>query len=293
MKKLLLLGAALVAMQAQALDMYVIGGNVNGKQWSLAEADALMTETAPGVYEWDGTTLGSGFKFNDGTWNNETYGDLVLNIGSNGDELVLGEDYYFANGGSTGDIATEGAKTVNKPHVVLNLNDGVLVVTGEEEEFKAVWHIAGNMNDWTLTEMTEGADGIWTLDVDFPEVEAPAEGEEAPVLGLKVASQGWTIGYGYGENTTVEQLNADNLSAVLTKGGENMPYSLVGTYTCAWNPATETLVLTAGSGVAELEAEAGEAVYYNLQGVKVNAPVKGGVYVKVLGGKSVKVLGNK
>lgn len=44
-----------------------------------------------------------------------------------------------------------------------------------------------------------------------------------------------------------------------------------------------------GSGVAEIEAAEGEAVYYNLQGVKVANP-ENGIYIRVQGGKSSKVL---
>lgn len=44
-----------------------------------------------------------------------------------------------------------------------------------------------------------------------------------------------------------------------------------------------------GSGVAEIEAENGEAVYYNLQGVKVANPEKG-LYIKVEGNKTSKVI---
>lgn len=47
------------------------------------------------------------------------------------------------------------------------------------------------------------------------------------------------------------------------------------------------------SGVAEIEAEAaGEAVYYNLQGVKVAEP-ENGLYIKVQGNKATKVLVRK
>ncbi|MBD5303421.1 MAG: hypothetical protein HDS18_01540 [Bacteroides sp.] len=45
----------------------------------------------------------------------------------------------------------------------------------------------------------------------------------------------------------------------------------------------------AGSGVAEIEAETAEAVYYNLQGVKVANPEKG-LYIKVEGNKATKVV---
>lgn len=52
-------------------------------------------------------------------------------------------------------------------------------------------------------------------------------------------------------------------------------------------------VVKEGSGVAEVETEAaGEAVYYNLQGVKVAEP-ENGLYIKVQGNKATKVLVRK
>lgn len=43
------------------------------------------------------------------------------------------------------------------------------------------------------------------------------------------------------------------------------------------------------SGITDIEAEAGEAVYYNLQGVRVENPAKG-LYIRVANGKSQKVI---
>ena len=72
MKKVfLMLATLLCAFSASAVDYYLIGSDVNGKSWTLKSADAKFTETeTAGVYEWTGTTLGTGFKINDGTWSN-------------------------------------------------------------------------------------------------------------------------------------------------------------------------------------------------------------------------------
>ena len=52
----------------------------------------------------------------------------------------------------------------------------------------------------------------------------------------------------------------------------------------------ELFKLEGGSSVSEIEAEANdEAVYYNLQGVKVAEP-ENGLYIKVQGNKATKVL---
>lgn len=60
-----------------------------------------------------------------------------------------------------------------------------------------------------------------------------------------------------------------------------------------WEVKNMVVKETATSGVAEIEAEAaGEAVYYNLQGVKVAEP-ENGLYIKVQGNKATKVLVRK
>lgn len=52
-----------------------------------------------------------------------------------------------------------------------------------------------------------------------------------------------------------------------------------------------TMVFGAGtSGIATVEAANATSVWYNLQGVRVAAPQKGGIYVKVADGKAVKVI---
>lgn len=52
----------------------------------------------------------------------------------------------------------------------------------------------------------------------------------------------------------------------------------------------ELFKLEGGSSVSEIEAVGdGEAVYYNLQGVKVAEP-ENGLYIKVQGNKATKVL---
>ncbi len=60
-----------------------------------------------------------------------------------------------------------------------------------------------------------------------------------------------------------------------------------------WEIKNMVVKETASSGVAEIETEAaGEAVYYNLQGVKVAEP-ENGLYIKVQGNKATKVLVRK
>ena len=127
MKKSLLLAAALFATsQAFALDMYVIGSNVDGQEWALGTNQ--MTQTADGVYEWSGNTLASNFKINDGTWGAD------YNIGKGDDGAIkIGTPYHYYMGDGSGDIPFDGFATVSSPKVVLDMNAGTIVLTGTPE----------------------------------------------------------------------------------------------------------------------------------------------------------------
>lgn len=59
-------------------------------------------------------------------------------------------------------------------------------------------------------------------------------------------------------------------------------------YAFTFNYPEMTLTVTKTSGVEAIEAEDGNAVYYNLQGVRVDNP-ENGIFIRVANGKSVKV----
>lgn len=143
MKKLLLTGLVLAsaALSASATDMYVIGANVDGYYW--AEGTNKMTDNGDGTYTWKGKELGSGFKFNDGSWNGS------YNLGSSGPVLTLGTPYTVSNSGSSGNITfSDPSLVVNNPTVTLDLNALTVVVTGDEVMGEKQFTLAGNFNDW-------------------------------------------------------------------------------------------------------------------------------------------------
>ena len=77
---------------------------------------------------------------------------------------------------------------------------------------------------------------------------------------------------------------ADN-KLTLTKSGEE--YSV---YAMKDGVKSEAKTITADvpSGIAGIEAENGEAVYFNLQGVRVENP-ENGIFIRVQNGKAVKI----
>ena len=61
-----------------------------------------------------------------------------------------------------------------------------------------------------------------------------------------------------------------------------------GSHTNALMMITGNNVTTGVEGITN-DADGGEAVYFNMQGLRVNEPQKGGVYVRIQNGKAVKI----
>lgn len=260
---------------------YIIGSDVNGKSWALAEPDCAFTDEGNGIYKWTGDVLGTGFKINDGTWSNEDY-----NIGSNGSDLSLDVPYYYTTGGSSGNIAFSGFTSLENPVVTLNLNDQSVTVSGSGSG-ESKWYLAGINNVWELTsewELKPTADPNVFSGV-FEIIEQAGE--------FKISDDGWA--HELGTNTPDEVfINPTHLEAQLDDVyGEagNVPYELEeGIYTVTVDVVEYTVKFEAGdAAVNVIGAEEGTPVYFNLQGVRVQNPDKG-IYVRVINGKAAKIV---
>ena len=145
-----------VAMAANAVDYYVIGGF---NDWTLKDSKCLFTDKGDGTYELDYEgTLTSGFKINDGTWSND-----AANFGGAGNDLVLGTPYALVSGVSGKDISM--AENVNNPHIVLNPEAKTLIVSGQSVEAEYVYVLHGNWDGgkaWESINLTEN-NGKWEL----------------------------------------------------------------------------------------------------------------------------------
>lgn len=286
MKKFLLCAAALFAATTAFADYYVIGSDVNGKSWALAQPDALFTDEGNGIYRWEGEVLGTGFKINDGTWANDNY-----NIGGNGATIEAGVPYAYGTGGSSSDIGLYEATVVKKPVIVLDENAKTITLTGDFE---------GEIQ-WFIT----GIDGVWEANAEKGTLMEPTDDEyvfvakNVPVTvaegELKVSSTGWAKKYGTNDpdNVVVDGESLGQAIALDEVFGEagNIPYVLTpGNYDFTFNSDEKSLTIVASgsSAVAGIEVEGAEAVYYNLQGIRVDNP-KNGIFVKVSGKKAVKV----
>lgn len=149
--------------------LYIIGDNVDGQSWAL-ETNPMTYNEETGVYTWTGKTLGSGFKFNDGSWSG------LYNIGSMQDESVmlkLGEPYAVENNSDSHDILFADGSLVDNPVVTLDLEKKTVTVTGEynmEPIIPDVFYVRGSFNEWEdgiamtkQADMTEDGKYVYVL----------------------------------------------------------------------------------------------------------------------------------
>lgn len=304
MKKTLLLSAAIVASLSAfgqdylAADYYMIGSNVNGHSWAFTEADCKFENKGAGIFEWNGEYLGTGFKINNGAWED------AFNFGA-GQKLVLDEPYFLTVAGSSGNIdfaekdgvAFAGLKN---PKVVLDVTkapDEVTIVVSGEMDGVIQWYFTGTFNDWSIA-----GDTAYVLE-DLGDKKYEVKGvnifpsEETGYAEFKITSTGWGEQFGaYYDN---EEANGVVFGAGVDEGildvvggeGGGCQCYYDGTYDIKWDGNTHTISFTEAGGdlVNEISAANGKAVYYNLQGARVANP-ENGIFIQTLNGKSSKVL---
>lgn len=298
MKKFLLFAAAACVAMSASADFFVVGSNINGVSswWDGGDDPEFkvpghMKDMGNGIWKWEGTELGTGFKLNNGTW------DAPTNFGGNGAEIEEGEEYELGIG-SNANIMLWNCAVVKKPVVTLNVSNPdapTVIVEGE-------W---GGTIDWYLTGMTVAGERDWNvLDNEAANCFKAVDDEEGIFVidaytiedeegSFKVSSTGYGAEYGTtdGEITFID---AENMSAELEpwagQGGD-VPYTLTpGDYKITWNLNDKAIVFEgADTAVEGIAAEEVEYTYYNMQGVKVANPVNG-VFVKVAGKKALKVV---
>ena len=263
---------------------YIIGADVNGQSWTLAQPDAAFTDEGNGIYRWKGNVLGTGFKINDGTWSN---GDF--NIGSAGTDIEMGSPYYYWANGSSGNIAFKGFTILNDPEIELNLNDETITIVGGTPDGEALWYVAGINGVYELTpdwQLTEVSDGVYEREVTIFEITGK----------FKISDTGWAHQFGTNDETAVGITPTDlsfMFEEVSGEGGD-IPYELEeGTYKVSVD-LNEYIVTfsSATDGSVEDIVVAGQekaAQYFNLMGAKVVNPDKG-IFIQVVNGKATKIV---
>lgn len=298
MKKILLFAAAASMAMSASADFFVVGASIdNQTSWYSGGTDTdpnyevpgHMKDMGNGIWKWEGKQLGTGFKLNNGTWDDAT------NMGSNGSALEEGSTYELGVGGSTGNIALWGADEVLNPVVTLDFSNPTaptITVEGEWVYAETTWFLAGFNGVWEVNNKDAACCFQATDEEDVFEIKGfeitVEEGEG------KISSTGWAEEWGTMDTEAV-YIDNDNLSQELEEVfGEagNFPYVLTpAKYDVTWDYNTKTLTFVKeGTGAVEgLAADEVEYTYYNMQGVKVANPVNG-IFVKVAGKKAAKVV---
>ncbi len=303
MKKALLLSAALFAtctafaQDYLTADYYMIGSNVNGHVWALTEPDCKFENKGAGIFEWNGETLGTGFKINNGAWED------AFNFGA-GEKLTLGEPYYLVVAGSSGniDFAEEDGvafASLKNPKVVLDVTKApeevTITVTGEKDGV-VKWYFTGTFNGWAINdeEAALALDDLGDKKYELKGVELSADtaDENLGCNTFKIASTGWGEQFGQGDSGIEFGAGIDEgvLDVVGGEGGA-CPIYYEGKIDLTWDGTTHTISFTEANNdfVSEINAANGEAVYYNLQGARVANP-ENGLFIQTLNGKATKVL---
>ncbi len=250
---------ALSVASMSAADYYLIGGFNN---WTTSDHAAKFNKTAQaGVYElkYEGT-LTSGFKVNDGTWFNDN-----INFGSNGSNLVVGEPYAYAVGGTTGNIEMSG--NVANPTVTLNINDGTLLVQGEQQEAKSKYGIHGQIfgdPNWSTEEMSN-EDGKWVLSASI----IPG------AFGIKQMDAATGSQTGWYNSASDASVTLNTPMSVMLEG-TNWTSDLKGSYIFTYDPDAQTLLIASASLWNDITADENATfAIYTIEGniVKASANV--------------------
>ncbi len=276
-------------------EYYMIGSNVNGKAWSMAQEDAKFVYKGNGIFEWNGEVLGTGFKINNGSWDFDEF-----NFGSVGEALELGQPYYCAASGNSGNISFAGNFTeLKNPKVILNVsnapNDITIIVTGEQEG-TIKWYISGTFNGWAID---KDADAIELKSIGGTLYEAKGvEFTDATVSDygyntFKIVTTGWANQYGSGESgVEIDSFMTEATLDLVDGEGGACPIYLTGKYDVLWDAAIQYVTFTESKtdAVSELdEADEAEVMYFTPDGIRVPEPSEG-LYIKVQGTKVTKVI---
>lgn len=252
----------------------IIGAGVGG--WTDSD-EIMLTKTGTDTYEWTGDINGE-FKFRaDNKWGNELTG--AGNITANG-------TYNLSSGSAN---MTMYADNVT---IVLHPNAQTMVVSGiaaGEVVLPEAFYILGQVNGqgWApdnaiaMEKTATGFEASFTLG-------NAGEGKGYFSFTESTASDWDKLGQRWGATSGNYELKSGDSASIVE--GENAFVAPADTnlhITLDW--ASKTFTVDIASGVASVEAADGEAVYFNMQGVRVANP-ENGLYIRVKNGKAVKVV---
>ncbi|MBD5172527.1 MAG: hypothetical protein HDT02_04845 [Bacteroidales bacterium] len=163
--------------------------------------------------------------------------------------------------------------------IIYNPSANTIKFIAKEVEHNYTYVLKGTIFDgaeWIEQEMEETAEGwTWTGDV------------VAGTFGVMQADNGAQSDW-FGAANSASAMNSVGTFEATNYGLENWESTLEGTYKFTFNPETVVLTVSDPSGVAEINLENGEVIYFNLQGQRVAEPANG-VFIRVENGKAIKI----
>lgn len=227
------------------IPMYVVGFDINGEDgWN--SNNPMIYNEADGTYTWEGTSLGSGFKFTDDpSWQGQ------YNIGAGQGNIALDTPYTYYNGGDSGNINFENdADVVENPKLTLNLEEGTVLLTGTiKQQPITSYHLVGTLNDWTTSNYdyellpVDGKEGVfsgsWTV---------PANPESSDLKFKLIAFDGYSVQFGSTGNTFALYGNTKTTIS-LVSGGDSQDI-----WCTNWEGGKMSMTLNTLTNQLEIEA---------------------------------------
>ncbi|MCC8070588.1 MAG: hypothetical protein LIO90_02155 [Bacteroidales bacterium] len=271
-KTLLSLALAAMTLSASATDWVLAGGFNN---WSTSATP--FTQNEDGTYSVTIDQLTTEFKVTVAGWGQEWGAPADNTI------LTVGEPFTVVSEDDK-NIQLMPFTVVNNATITFNEEEATLLVTGEEAvEMPALW-ITGGFCDWATP--GEGGSVAMTLEDKVYTATVTFSG----ATEFKPVGSGWSPQFSWGEE--YETMTPENNTTPVVYGEvNNIKADFTGTYLVTLDLNTYTISITDPSAIRTIgdDAVEGEAIYYNLQGVRVANP-QNGLYIKVNGHKTEKVL---
>lgn len=233
MKKLyLFLAAMIVSLTASAVDYYLTGE----PNWPLKNETYKFTPASDGTYTLDVPSLVSGFKINDGTWDNAScnWGTAQGNT-----YATLGEPLALVTSANSNNILLK--EDLVNAHLVFNPTAKTLIVTGDADTEVPTysWRLWGQLKstEWTALNLTEGADGIWTATT---EIQAGSFGIQK--VNDKTQATSWFAAASGA--TAIGEAQVGKAISFTDTNCSDFKSTLVGNYTIALDPENQTITFT-------------------------------------------------
>ena len=271
-------------------NLYLLGNINSGDDWSLP--GTAFTNEGDGFFSLEDVTIGD---------SGEGFGYFALTSSDSSDWEVIKANRYGPAENNT-DLASEeegdftkidGTAWKIEPGVyTFNVDWESQIVVAEKTgvAYTGWWFnfLYGVGDNWPQTEGVEGPGDEY--EVTYGEKVALTTDTEFLV---KIWNGSDDVFYTY-DGTTVPVNQWVKLNERQGESGGNMKADVENgkEYNIRWNFNDHSIYIDVVTGIEGINAENGNAVYYNLQGVKVQNP-KNGLFIKVVDGKAAKVLVRK